>query len=252
MRLMPTVGTAAALACLAYTATPLLAAQTETERVDKTVSMPSNGTLELKNFSGDVTITGTSGNDVVIHAVRRATRDRLDHIKLTVDTSGSTVRINANDRDSNWDDDKNVVETTFEIQVPASARLDVNAFSSDVTISGVTGAEDLHTFSGDINVRDARSAVTAEAFSGSLDIDASGAGTNPELKLKTFSGRIRARLADNARGTLNFDTFSGDFDSDFPVMLRSSHRRSIRADLPGGSGHTLSFHTFSGDVQIRK
>ncbi len=52
------------------------AAQKETEKVERTVSIGANGTLKLKNFSGDVRVTGTSGANVVIHAVRRATRER--------------------------------------------------------------------------------------------------------------------------------------------------------------------------------
>jgi hypothetical protein len=75
-----------------------LGAQKETETVDRTVSIGDRGTLKLNNFSGDVRITGTSGGDVVIHAVRRATRERLDAIKLEINTNGSSVTIDANKR----------------------------------------------------------------------------------------------------------------------------------------------------------
>src|SRR5271169_6673084 len=77
-------------------------AQKESETVNKTVAYPSNGTLKLRNFSGDVHITATNGHDVVIKAVREADRDRLDHIKLDIETSGSTVSIQANKRDADW------------------------------------------------------------------------------------------------------------------------------------------------------
>ncbi|MBA3271271.1 MAG: hypothetical protein H0T71_12255, partial [Acidobacteria bacterium] len=49
----------------------------ETETVDRTLSLPPGGTVRLKTFSGRVHITGTSGNHVVVKAVRRATRERL-------------------------------------------------------------------------------------------------------------------------------------------------------------------------------
>jgi DUF4097 and DUF4098 domain-containing protein YvlB len=229
------------------------AAQKETEDVNKTVPFPANGTLRLKNFSGDITITGTTGRDMVMKATRRATRDRLDHIKLTVDTSGSTVSINANDRDTNWTErNDNVVETTFEIQVPASARVELDAFSSNVSVGGVTGSQHFKTFSGKITVKDAKQAVDAESFSGALDVDAVAAGVDPDLNLHTFNGKIRVRLADHAKGTMHFATFSGDFTSDFPVGVRSSRKRDFTAELPGGAGHTLNFHTFSGDLVIQK
>lgn len=241
----------AALAALPLAA---FAGQNDTETVDKTVPFPDHGTLKLRTFSGDVHITGTSGRDVVIHAVRRADRDRLDHIKLDISTSGSTVTIDANKRDDSWDrhHDDNVVKTDFEIQVPASAVLDVNGFSSDVAIKGLTGEQKLKTFSGDITVTGAKGAVSAETFSGSVDVDLADAGASPALDAHTFSGRITARLAENAKGDVSFDSFSGSFDSDVPLTLRSMSRRRTSATVGGGSGSTLSFHTFSGSVKIRK
>src|SRR5512134_4114680 len=116
----------AALAIMALTlvAAPA-AAQKETETVDRTIALGAGGRLKLNNFSGDVRITGTSGTNVVIHAVRKATRERLEHIKLDVEQNGSTVSIEANRRDDNWEEkNNNVVETEFDIQVPAATELD--------------------------------------------------------------------------------------------------------------------------------
>jgi DUF4097 and DUF4098 domain-containing protein YvlB len=244
---------AAALVAVPVAAT---AAQKETETIDRTVRLPDKGTLKLKNFSGAIHITGTNGRDVVVKAVRRADRERLDHIKLDIQTTGSTVTIQANKRDADWEDrrhDDNVVETSFEIQVPTSADLDVNAFSSDLDISGVTGDEKLETFSGAITVAGAKGAIRAHSFSGNIEIDATGTGTSPALSADTFSGQIRARLAGNAKGSVSFDSFSGSFDSEVPLLLHSSNRRRLSADLPGGSGGgTLHFHTFSGSVKVTK
>jgi len=213
------------------------AAPKETETFEKTVPFPANGTLKLNNFSGDVHITGTNGRDVVIKATRRGDRDQLDHIKLEVETTGSTVRIEANRRDDSWrHHDDNVVETTFEIQVPAAAELQVHVFSSDVEVKGVTGQHDIETFSGRVT------------------LDVAGQGATPKVAAHTFSGRIQLRVADNAKGSVSFDSFSGSFDSEVPLTLHSMGRgrRRMSADLPGGSGGDLSFHTFSGDVRITR
>src|SRR6266542_1108828 len=76
--------------------------QTQTERVDRTVSIRAGGQLRLRNFSGRVTITGSNRGDMVVHALRRATRDRLDHIRLEITETGSGVSIEANKKDSEW------------------------------------------------------------------------------------------------------------------------------------------------------
>ena len=52
-------------------------------------------------------------------------------------------------------------------------------------------------------------------------------------------------------------SFSGDLDSDLPVMMRSSsgsrwNSRSNSVNSSGSADTTLRFHTFSGSVRITK
>lgn len=210
------------------------AAQKVTETVDRTIALGAGGRLKLENFSGDVRITGTSGQNVVVHAVRKATRERLDHIKLSIELDGTTLRIEANKRDDNWEEkNNNVVETEFDIQVPANTALDLNAFSSKIDVRGVTGEIDAHTFSGDI------------------DLDVSSARETPQINAETFSGNIKTRLPASGNGRIDFNTFSGDLRSDLPMMLREGSKRHMRAEI-GSGGPQLDYKTFSGDCTIVK
>ena len=211
-------------------ATPAVASeQTETERVDRTVSIRAGGQLRLKNFSGRVTITGSNRSDVVVHAVRRAPRERLDHVRLEITETGSGVSIEANKKDSFWRDrDNDVVDTEFEIQVPADIALDLEVFSSDVFVKDVRGRQRVHTFSGEIDVAGAEAALDAE----------------------TFSGDIAVKLVQGASASVDFDSFSGSLRTDIPMSYRSGSRRHIRGDI-GSGGTDYHFKTFSGDVRIR-
>ena len=203
----------------------------ETETVERTVAFPSNGTLRLKNFSGDIHITAGNGHDLIIKARRRAPRERLDHIKLDIETSGASVTVNANKPDSSWTEkNNNVVETAMDIEVPANARLNVDAFSSNVIIERVTGDQHLKTFSGEITVRDPHGAA----------IDA-----------ETFSGDIRVDAGANAKGSVSFHSFSGSFEGPLNVTSMSKRKRDIEGSLTGGAGPRLNFKTFSGDLTIR-
>lgn len=225
----------------------------ETERVERTLPLNAGGLITLKNFSGDIRITGSNRSDVHIVATRRATRDRLDRIKLEITGGGGEIQIDANHRPRNYDGEKdNVVETTFEIQAPASARLDVHAFSSDIDIINVEGAQKVKTFSGTIDIQGARAALDLEAFSGSIHADLTQAGNAPDIEAEAFSGDIVVRVNPNASGRIELNSFSGDIDAEIPITLRSSSRRRIVGDLAGGSAGTLKFKTFSGDVRVRK
>ena len=230
----------------------------DSETVTKTVTLPSNGTVRVRTFSGYVHVTGTSGRDVTIKAVRTATRDVLDHVHLTIDASGSTVTIEANDKDRDWSRSHNndqVVRTDFDIEMPASASLDVNGFSSPVEITNVTGDERLETFDGRITVTGAKGSIDAHTFSADVDVDLVGAGPRPHLAAHTFSGSVRAKLADAAKADVQFNSFSGQFDSDLPLTMRSMRRSRVAGHFGSGSDSSssdgaLKFETFSGDVRI--
>ena len=210
-----------------------LAAQTNTETVDKTLTMQPGGMLRLKTFSGRVRITGGSGDQVVIHAVRRGRQDRLDDIKLEITQSGNTIEVDANHRLVERRND-NVVETDFDIQVPARTRLDIKTFSAPVTVIGVSESQKI------------------DGFSSEIRIEATQWGDGNSLDINTFSGDVNLRLPDSARGEVDFNSFSGRFESDLPVTLTNSSRRNFRGALNGGGSGDFRLKTFSGSVSIRR
>jgi hypothetical protein len=219
----------AVLSALALAAPAVASDQNETERVDRTVSIRAGGLLRLKNFSGRVTITGSNRSDIAVHAVRRAPRERLDHIRLEISETSSGVLIEANKKDDNWHErNNNVVETDFDIQVPADVALDVDVFSSDVVVKDVRGGQRVKTFSGGIDVTGAEAALDVESFSGDIEV----------------------RLMQGASASVDFDSFSGSLRTDVPMNYRSGNRRRVRADI-GAGGTDYHFKTFSGDVRIR-
>ncbi len=203
----------------------------ETETIDRTVPLPANGSLRLKTFSGRVKITGTSGDQVVIHAVRRASRERLNDIKLEITTVGSSVEINANHQLVERRND-NVVETDFDIQVPARARLDIKTFSAPVTVINVTGSQNI------------------DGFSSNITVESTEFGDGNDIDVNTFSGDVRLRLPASAKGNISFNSFSGSFESDLPVTLNTSSKRNFRGSLNGGGSGDFRLKTFSGDVRI--
>jgi hypothetical protein len=209
------------------------AAQKDTETIDRTLPMPAGGTLRLKTFSGRVKITGGSGDQLVVHAVRRASPERLAEIKLEITQAGSTIEVDANHRLVERRND-NVVETDFEITVPAKTRLDIKTFSAPVTVVGVNANQHIDGFSSDVT------------------IESNEWGDGTDIDVNTFSGDVRLRLPASARGNIDFNSFSGRFESDLPVTLNSSSRRNFRGALNGGGEGDFRLKTFSGDVSIRR
>ena len=134
---------------------------------------------------GEIRVTPGSGGNVVVKATRRAPRETLDRVKLDVATAGSTVTIDANRREPGFERrNNNVVETQMTIEVPTSADLDIDAFSSDVTVEGLSGDQRIKTFSGTITVQ----------------------GLKGEIDAETFSADIRVTLDSATKGNVSFST----------------------------------------------
>ena len=227
----------------------------ETEHVNRTVKMDPGGTLRVRSFSGRVTITATDGNDVVIDAVRRAPRSRLDRITLDIHSEGSrTVVIDANHRERSWYEfsGNNVVETDLDIKVPRRADLDVSVFSAPVTVDGVEGSHKLHSFSGRMALNDVAGPIRAHSFSGPVQISEKAFDGSQTIDVQTFSGGIDVRVPESARAAISFHSFSGHLDSDIPLKIRTGNRRSLVAELGDGGGGQLRFKTFSGSVRINR
>ena len=223
----------------------------ETENVDRTLSLAPGGTVRLKTFSGRVNITGTSGNQVVIKAVRRASRERLNDIKLEITQNGTVIDIDANHRIVERRND-NVVETDFDIQVPSQVKLDLRTFSAPITVSTVNGDVVVEGFSSEIRLTDVAGPKRVKTFSGDVRVQANSWNDGDDMNVNTFSGDVILRLPSNARGDIVFDSFNGNFNSDLPVTLSTSSRRSFRGTLNGGGNTDFRLNTFSGDVRIEK
>jgi hypothetical protein len=226
----------------------------DTEHVSRTIPLDPGGTLRLKNFSGRVTISASDRPEVVVDAVRRATRSRLDRIRLDIHTTGSNeVVIDANQRDHSWWDfagGNNVVETDFDVKVPRRTNLDLSVFSSPVTVEGVEGSHRVHSFSARLVFADVAGPVWAKTFSGSVSIREKSWTANQSIDVETFSGSIDLRIPENAHGAVTFNSFSGHLNSELPLTVHTSSRRNLRAELGGGDGGSLRFKTFSGSVKI--
>jgi len=221
---------ATAVVVLALAAGAAWAGQNDIERVHKVFPLQPGGTLKLETFSGRVVITGTDAAEVVVDAVRRAPKERLDRVKLEMEASGSTVRIKANKRESGWFNwgSNSVVDTDFDIKVPRQTDIDLSAFSSAVRVAGVNGSHRVHSFSGGLRLEDVAGRVKADTFSGGIEIQLAQATNQPDLDLHTFSGDVDVRVPETASAGVEFKSFSGDLNSDVPLVLQSKSRNSLR------------------------
>src|SRR3954469_15116970 len=126
---------------------------------DRTLKVSGQVDLDVSTGSGGITVNRGSDGQVVIHATIRASyygwfggdvSDKIRAIESNppVEQSGNTVRIG---HFASSDLQRNV-SISYDIQIPANARLQSHTGSGSIRIAGVNGPVEASTGSGGINI----------------------------------------------------------------------------------------------------
>lgn len=220
--------------------------------LDTTVTFDARGSVSITCPGGDVKVTGTDRNQIVVHA-----RTERGTIRFT--SSGTTARLEpANGRGCS--------DANFDVSVPAGVRLTASTWSGSLTVHGVHGEIEAHAQSGDIEVRDAGDRLEVETLSGDVDVQ----GVRGDVAIHTLSGDV---TLERAAAGVEVETVSGDIDlgSTTSRQVRTNstsgdltfsgtvvdggryefqtHSGELRLELPDNVGAQLTLSTFSGEIE---
>jgi len=245
--------------------------------VNETVNLDRDGTVQLEAFTGEITVTTWDRAAVQIDVrIEGDEQEHVDATRIEINGSGNRVSIETDydeleNRflgifDMGGDEDRPA--TYYTIQMPATAELSIDDFSSDIEVTGLRNGLELETFSSPVRLDDIEGRVDAETYSsefeardlaGSIRFETfSGDATismreiTDESRFESFSGDVELILPADAAFDLDLDMgMSGDLDSDFPMESVETEGSEYRGAVNGG-GPRLRFSTFSGDLELRQ
>lgn len=248
-----------------------------TDRVIQTFKVGANGALDLAGISGDVRVTGGSGDEIKVEATKRVRhRDPAQAKRLLTDLRVEMANIGGRvevrtiyPRRGSYGERGISASVDYVIAVPAGVTVAVKSISGDVAISGIRGEVRAETVSGDVRVDSAPNVALAKTVSG--DVVARDIGGATTLVLSTVSGsviasglKVRALEAGSVSGDVKLSgmqverveakSVSGSIDFDAPLARAgryefTSHSGNVRVVLSGTTGFELDADTFSGSVR---
>ena len=197
------------------------------------VSVPVGARVLMRSTSGDLSARGVKG-DVEARTVSGG---------VEVDDTGDHTTIESVSGD--------VKGTRLGGDVRA------RSVSGEVQLTDVAGDADGESVSGDVAIRGAHSKVArAETVSGDVTYDGT---VDPagRYDFHSHSGGIELVLPPTVNASVSIQTFSGEIESDFPLVLRPSsderRRRERRIDVTlGGGGARITVDTFSGNINLER
>jgi DUF4097 and DUF4098 domain-containing protein YvlB len=219
--------------------------------LDTTVTFDARGTVTVSCPGGDVVVTGTDRNQIVVKA-------RTERGGIRFVSSGTTATLEpATSRGCS--------DANFELSVPRGVRLLAGTWSGSLTVRGVHGDVEAHAQSGDIDVSDAGGNLEVESLSGDITVEGvRGAAiihslsgdvtlnrTRGDVEVETVSGNIG--LLDVVTKQLRAHSTSGDLEFAGTIVSAgryefNTHSGEIRLALPANVGAQLSLSTFSGEI----
>ena len=226
----------------------------QTERFSRKVRIGRDGRVSISNVSGDIVVTGGSGDEVSIEAVKhtRGDRNELAGVEIIVEERAGRVDVRAeHDRyRSNRGRRGDSASVDFTVTVPVSASLDVHSVSGSLKVTGVRGAVRAETVSGNVTTADTPNLEHAKSVSG--DVSLTGAAAEGDLSAGSVSGNITAKGL-KARG-LDLGSVSGSVEYAGAIARNgryeiNSHSGTVRLMLANPSGFELTANSFSGSIR---
>jgi len=135
----------------------------------------------------------------------------------------------------------------------SSGRIELNSSNGDIVIANADGEITAETLNGEIEMDGIRSSsVDVTTVNGDVDyrgtIDAAGRYT-----FNTHNGDITLIIPSDVSATVAVSTFSGEFDTAFPITLTETSSDGKRLEFTlGGGGARITISSFGGTIQLER
>jgi DUF4097 and DUF4098 domain-containing protein YvlB len=206
----------------------------------KVIPLSSQGTFNLKNINGKVSISTWKEANVEIKALKKTNKEaeNLQKVKIEVTAAADSVSV-----DTVYPKLGNTgVSVDYDIRVPEGVNLgEVSTVNGNVGITGPFGRVSASTTNGGIQV---------ESASGNLELET----TNGDVKAINVTGPIDAHTTNGSiNAMLEAETVNGSITFDIPVTLQSldKSRHHLRGQI-GQGGPQISLETTNGSIHLTR
>jgi DUF4097 and DUF4098 domain-containing protein YvlB len=207
------------------------------QKIDQHRPAAADALVSIHNVAGSVTVAGWDRPEV---AVGGTSRD-VEAVEVTGGPERVVVEVKLRGVSNHG-------EAQLEVKVPKGGRVEIEAVSADVSVSGVAGGVRAESVSGTVKVVGPTPRVSAKSVSGNVNVENVGGvvkagsvsgsvviagATTEDCDMETVSGDLRFGGTISPKGSLDAKTLSG----------------SVSLDLPSGVAAEFALETFSGDLR---
>ena len=233
--------------------------------------VPADGWVHLRNRSGSIRIEEGSGPEIELVASKSWTGRRPQEVDFIANRVGNDVYICAlhgggdesdcdeddyDNREINWFLRKFLrvrpVTVGFTVQVPSTARLNVDTDNGRVAVNAPLAALVANTRNGSIKTEQPVGTMEAHSRNGSITARIADGQLTGDILLETRNGSVSAELPDSVNANVILMSRNGRVSTDFPITMSGRvNTRNIEGVL-GSGGPQVKLETRNGSVRLTR
>ena len=217
--------------------------------LDSTFPLSADGTVDVSNVRGSITIAGGDGGDVKLGG----SLGPNSKLSIESDAKRLTLRVESAG-EGGWPGGGKGPrsDTDLLLHVPHGVSVKLDAVSADSKVDRIDGKSiEVDNVSGTVVINGAARNIEVDSVSGDVVLQVARVGATERTHLQTVSGNIRANGAD---GRVKLETVSGTVTFAAPSVGElgaESVSGNIDVTVAPAKGARIRAETMSGNLQLR-
>jgi DUF4097 and DUF4098 domain-containing protein YvlB len=233
----------------------------ETERFEQTYPLSANGTVNVSNINGSITVEAWDRNEVKLEAIKTAdSKETLSEIEIQIESKPNSFCVQA-EHDSwknrsggeKWTRNRKM-EVQFHLTVPRTAVLSgIETVNGSVTVSNFTNQTSVSAVNGQVTATNLRGTANLSTVNGTVVADFDRLEPGSKISLETVNGKVNLTIPSDSSATVKAESVNGNITNDFGLPVRKG--KYVGRDLYGrlGSGDTnVKLESVNGELAILK
>lgn len=237
-------------------------------QINLSSTVPSGGTVHLRNMNGTVRVVEGRGPTVAAKAmVRGRGAEQVRFRSLIVDGDLYVCVMWSRDGQCDARGYKTkakanpfaflmrrggVARADLTVELPAGVPIDAVAINGDVVVDAVRAPVDAETVNGTVRIGTSTGPVNAKTVNGNVQVRIASLDRAGAVSLESVNGNVWAELPPTFDGDVRLQTVNGRFEMQYPVAIApGGDRRRLEATV-GRGGRPVTLETVNGNVALRK
>ena len=189
---------------------------TKTDNEDFTLDANGKTKIVVDNINGDITVVKSDDSNAVKISVTKEVkvthRDKdkpLDEIKIDIDESGNTIRVETKINDGirkGLFRRKVSHKVTYKLFIPANMDVDIHNVSGDISVMENDGNINMDLVNSDITLDKVTGKINIESVNGKIEGDIY---SSKGIIINSINGKVDLFLSENINARINADVVNG-------------------------------------------